>query len=116
MLKEVLINSAVSILVVLIGIFLASVRQLILKQSEKVKANLTAEQYELAKKITSTLVHAAEQIFHDADGEKRLKESLTNLDQELQKNGIALTDDQKRQLVEASVFEMNQNKKRKINP
>lgn len=110
MLKEVMINSVVSILVVLIGLAFAGVRQYLAAKGKELKVGMTAEQYATASKVAKTIVDAVEQVYQDVQGDERLKNALTELDAALREQGITLTPEQKRQLIEAGVYEMNRTK------
>lgn len=77
MLKEVIINSVVSILVVLIGLAFAGVRQYLATKGKELRVEMNAEQYAAASKVAKTIVHAVEQVYQDVQGDERLKKALT---------------------------------------
>ena len=109
-LQATIINGVISILVVLIGLAFNQLRVFISHKAEEVKANTSAKQYELIKSIAKTVVQATEQIYKDvkdASGDK-FNEAEQRLTAELEKNGIHLSFEAKKALIESVVNGMNE--------
>lgn len=108
-LQSTIINGVISILVVLIGLAFNQLRVFISHKAEEVKANTSAKQYELIKFIAATAVQAVEQIAEKAEltSPEKFEKADHILTSELAKQGITISDDSKRTLIEACVNGMN---------
>lgn len=109
-LTQVFVQGAVSVLVVLVGLAFKELKKFLETKTENIKAKTDIKQYELIKSITKTVVQATEQIYKDvkdASGDK-FNEAEQRLTAELEKNGIYLSFEAKKALIESVVNGMNE--------
>ena len=96
--NEILINGAISILVILVGITVKAVKEyLIQKGGEK------------TIKIAKNAVNAVEQVSAETGykGEEKLEQARTKIRAELKKYNISMTDSDLDTFVESAVKQMN---------
>lgn len=103
-------QGVLSVLVVLIGLLFKELKRFLETKNEHLKAKTDIKQYELMKSIAKTVVQAAEQIYKDvkdASGDK-FNEAEQRLTAELEANGIHLSFEAKKALIESVVNGMNE--------
>lgn len=110
-LNQVFMNGVISILVVVIGLAFEELRKFLQTKIGEIKLKTDAKNYELAKSITTNVVHAVEQIFKDVEGADKFKAASERLTAELNKAGIYLDDASQKVLIESVVNGFNQLKK-----
>ena len=101
--NEILLNGAISILVILAGIAVKAVKDyLVQKGGEK-----TAKIVEI---LAKNAVNAVEQVASETGykGEEKLEQARTKIRAELNKYGISMTDKELDTFIEASVKQMNE--------
>jgi len=76
------------------------------------KTRFSADQYALAAKIACTVVAFVEQVYVQLHGDEKLNAALEILRQRLAERHIVLTEDDKRELIEAAVHGFNVGKER----
>lgn len=100
--NEILLNGAVSILVILLGIAVKAVKDyLVQKGGEKT--------IKIVEILAKNAVNAVEQVASETGykGEEKLDQARTKIRAELNKYGISMTDKELDTFIEASVKEMN---------
>lgn len=100
--NEILLNGAVSILVILAGIAVKAVKDyLIQKGGEKT--------IKIAEILAKNAVHAVEQVASETGykGEEKLEQARGKIRAELSKYNISMTDRELDTFIEASVKQMN---------
>ena len=107
-LQTAVLNGVISILVVVIGLAFTGLQKFIQTKMDEVKVKADSKNYELAKSITTNVVHAVEQIFKDVEGADKFKAASERLTAELNKAGIYLDDASKKVLIESVVNGFNQ--------
>jgi len=107
--QDAVIQGIVGVLVVLIGVVFTGLRGFIQAKAEELKARATDQQWQTGMVIAEVVVNAVEQVADrlEINGEAKLNKALELLDKELASAGIALTTDQKKTLIEATVKGMN---------
>ena len=109
-LTQVVMQGVLSVLVVLIGLLFKELKRFLETKNEHLKAKTDIKQYELMKSIAKTVVQATEQIYKDvkdASGDK-FNEAEQRLTAELEANGIHLSFEAKKALIESVVNGMNE--------
>ena len=105
-LTQVFVQGAVSVLVVLVGLAFKELKAFLETKADHIKAKTDIKQYELIKSIAKTVVQATEQIYKDvkdASGDK-----FNDAEQRLTANGIHLSFEAKKALIESVVNGMNE--------
>ena len=101
--NEILLNGAISILVILAGIAVKAVKDyLVQKGGEKT--------VKIVEILAKNAVNAVEQVASETGykGEKKLEQARTKIRAELNKYGISMTDKELDTFIEASVKQMNE--------
>ena len=100
--NEILLNGAISILVILIGIAVKAVKEYLIKKGGE-------QTIKIVEILTKNAVHAVEQIASETGykGQEKLEQARTKIRTELTKYGIGMTDRELDTFIEASVKEMN---------
>lgn len=101
--NEILLNGAISILVILAGIAVKAVKDyLVQKGGEKT--------VKIVEILAKNAVNAVEQVASETGykGEEKLEQARTKIRTELNKYGISMTDKELDTFIEASVKQMNE--------
>ena len=109
-LQATIINGIVSVLVVLVGLVFTGLKGFIQTKASELKAKTDANNYELAKSITHTVVNAVEQIFKDVHGasQDKFQAAYDNLTKELEKEDFFLSIKKVSVLIESVVNGFNE--------
>lgn len=107
-LQEVLINGAISIITVLIGIAVTSLKQWLDAKRLKIETEHGKERLEIIDKVAKTSVNYVEQVFKDAKGGAKLMRALEKAQKELAEQGVHITDEQLDMFIESAVREANE--------
>lgn len=107
-LQEVLINGAISIITVLIGIAVSSLKGWLDAKRLEIETKRGKEQLEIVDAVAKTTVNYVEQVFSDVKGGAKLMRALSVAQNELAKQGINITDDQLGVFIESAVKEANE--------
>ena len=100
--NEILLNGAISIIVILLGIAVKAVKEyLVQKGGEKT--------IKIVEILAKNAVNAVEQVASETGykGEEKLEQARTKIRAELSKYNISMTDKELDTFIEASVKEMN---------
>lgn len=100
--NEILINGAISILVILLGIAVKAVKDYLIKKGGE-------KTIKIVEILAKNAVHAVEQVASETGykGEEKLEQARAKIRAELGKYNISMTDKELDTFVEASVKEMN---------
>ena len=100
--NEILLNGAISILVILLGIVVKSIKDYLIKKGGE-------QTVKIVEILAKNAVNAVEQVASDTGykGEEKLEQARTKIRAELSKYNISMTDKELDTFVEASVKEMN---------
>ena len=100
--NEILLNGAVSILVILIGIAVKAVKDYLIKKGGE-------QTVKIVEILAKNAVNAVEQVASETGykGEEKLEQARAKIRAELGKYNISMTDKELDTFVEASVKEMN---------
>ena len=100
--NEILINGAISILVILLGIAVKTVKDYLIKKGGE-------KTIKIVEILAKNAVHAVEQVASETGykGEEKLEQARAKIRAELGKYNISMTDKELDTFVEASVKEMN---------
>lgn len=100
--NEILLNGAISILVILIGIVVKSVKDYLIKKGGE-------KTIKIVEILAKNAVNAVEQVASETGykGEEKLEQARTKIRAELTKYGISMTDRDLDTFIEASVKQMN---------
>ena len=100
--NEILLNGAISILVILAGIVVKSIKDYLIKKGGE-------QTVKIVEILAKNAVNAVEQVASDTGykGEEKLEQVRTKIRAELGKYNISMTDKELDTFIEASVKEMN---------
>jgi LL-H family phage holin len=100
--NEILLNGAISILVILIGIAVKAVKDYLIKKGGE-------KTVKIVEILAKNAVNAVEQVASETGykGEEKLEQARAKIRAELGKYNISMTDKELDTFVEASVKEMN---------
>ena len=100
--NEILLNGAVSILVILIGIAVKAVKDYLIKKGGE-------KTIKIVEILAKNAVNAVEQVSAETGykGEEKLEQARTKIRSELNKYNISMTDRELDTFIEASVKQMN---------
>ena len=100
--NEILLNGAISILVILLGIVVKSIKDYLIKKGGE-------QTVKIVEILAQNAVNAVEQVASDTGykGEEKLEQARTKIRAELSKYKISMTDKELDTFIEASVKEMN---------
>ena len=100
--NEILLNGAISILVILLGIVVKSIKDYLIKKGGE-------QTVKIVEILAKNAVNAVEQVASDTGykGEEKLEQARTKIRAELSKYNISMTDKELDTFIEASVKEMN---------
>ena len=100
--NEIIINAAVSVLVILIGIAVKSVKEYLIKKGGE-------QTVKIVEILAKNAVNAVEQVSAETGykGEEKLEQARTKIRSELNKYNISMTDRELDTFIEASVKQMN---------
>ena len=100
--NEIIANGAVSILVILAGIAVKTVKDYLIKKGGE-------QTVKIVEILTKNAVNAVEQVASETGykGEEKLEQARTKIRAELSKYNISMSDKELDTFVEASVKEMN---------
>ena len=100
--NEILLNGAVSILVILIGIVVKAVKDYLIKKGGE-------KTIKIVEILAKNAVNAVEQVASETGykGEEKLEQARTKIRAELTKYNISMTDKDLDTFIEASVKQMN---------
>lgn len=100
--NEILINGAISILVILLGIAVKAVKDYLIKKGGE-------KTIKIVEILAKNAVHAVEQVASETGykGEEKLEQARAKIRAELGKYNISMTDKELDTFVEASVKRMN---------
>lgn len=107
-LQEALINGAISIITVLIGIAVASLKQWLDAKRLKIETEQGKDRLEIIDTVAKTTVNYVEQVFKDVKGGAKLMRALEVAQAELAKQGVHITDEQLNVFIESAVKEANE--------
>lgn len=100
--NEILINGAISILVILLGIAVKAVKDYLIKKGGE-------KTIKIVEILAKNAVHAVEQVASETGykGEEKLEQARTKIRAELGKYNISMTDKELDTFVESAVKRMN---------
>ncbi|HEU5998293.1 phage holin [Streptococcus pneumoniae] len=100
--NEIIINTAISVLVLLAGIAVKAVKEYLVKKGGE-------KTIKIVEILAKNAVNAVEQVASETGykGEEKLEQARTKIRAELSKYNISMTDKELDTFVEASVKEMN---------
>nr|DAM32061.1 MAG TPA: holin [Caudoviricetes sp.] len=100
--NEILLNGAISILIILLGIVVKSIKDYLIKKGGE-------QTVKIVEILAKNAVNAVEQVASDTGykGEEKLEQARTKIRAELSKYNISMTDKELDTFIEASVKEMN---------
>ena len=100
--NEILLNGAISILVILLGIVVKSIKDYLIKKGGE-------QTVKIVEILAKNAVNAVEQVSAETGykGEEKLEQARTKIRAELSKYNISMTDKELDTFIEASVKEMN---------
>ena len=100
--NEILINGAVSILVILVGVAVKAVKDYLIKKGGE-------KTIKIVEILAKNAVNAVEQVASETGykGEEKLEQARTKIRAELTKYNISMTDKDLDTFIEASVKKMN---------
>ena len=100
--NEILINGAISILVILTGIAVKAVKEYLVKKGGE-------KTIKIVEILAKNAVNAVEQVASETGykGEEKLEQARTKIRAELSKYNISMTDKELDTFIEASAKEMN---------
>ena len=100
--NEILLNGAISILVILLGIVVKAVKDYLIKKGGE-------QTIKIIEILAKNAVNAVEQVSAETGfkGEEKLEQARTKIRAELTKYGISMTDRELDTFIEASVKQMN---------
>ena len=100
--NEIIINAAISILVILVGIAVKTIKEYLIKKGGE-------ETVKIVEILAKNAVNAVEQVSAETGykGEEKLEQARTKIRAELTKHGINMTDRELDTFIEASVKQMN---------
>lgn len=103
--QTVILNSAVALLVALIGYGFQLLRKFINVKTDELRARTSAKDFELIKSIANTVVGAVEQIANTVSlsSTEKFAKADELLTKELAKNGFTLDEQTKKTLIESVV-------------
>lgn len=101
--NEILINGAISILVILLGIAVKAVKDYLIKKGGE-------KTIKIVEILAKNAVHAVEQVTAETGykGEEKLEQARTKIRAELTKYNISMTDKDLDTFVESAVKQMNE--------
>lgn len=106
-LQEVLINGAISIITVLIGIAVSSLKGWLDAKRLEIETKRGKEQLEVVDAVAKSTVNYVEQVFKDVNGSAKLMRALDASQKALADQGIVITDEQLRVFIESAVKQAN---------
>ena len=100
--NEILLNGAISILVILLGIVVKSIKDYLIKKGGE-------QTVKIVEILAQNAVNAVEQVASDTGykGEEKLEQARTKIRAELTKYNISMTDKDLDTFVESAVKQMN---------
>lgn len=100
--NEILLNGAISILIILIGIVVKAVKDYLIKKGGE-------KTIKIVEILAKNAVNAVEQVASETGykGEEKLEQARTKIRAELSKYNISMTDRDLDTFIEASVKQMN---------
>ena len=100
--NEILLNGAISILVILLGIVVKAVKDYLIKKGGE-------QTVKIVEILAKNAVNAGEQVSSETGykGEEKLEQARTKIRAELTKYGISMTDKDLDTFVESAVKQMN---------
>ena len=100
--NEILLNGAISILVILLGIVVKSIKDYLIKKGGE-------QTVKIVEILVKNAVNAVEQVASETGykGEEKLEQARTKIRAELKKYNIIMTDKDLDTFIEASVKQMN---------
>lgn len=100
--NEILLNGAISILVILIGIAVKAIKEYLVKKGGE-------KTIKIIEILAKNAVNAVEQVASETGfkGQEKLEQARAKIRTELTKYGISMTDRELDTFIEASVKEMN---------
>ena len=100
--NEIIINAAISILVILTGIAVKSIKEYLVKKGGE-------QTVKIVEILAKNAVNAVEQVASETGfkGEEKLEQARTKIRAELTKYGISMTDSDIDTFVESAVKQMN---------
>ena len=100
--NEIIINAAISILVILTGIAVKTVKEYLIKKGGE-------QSVKIVEILAKNAVNAVEQVSAETGykGEEKLEQARTKIRAELSKYNISMTDKELDTFIEASVKQMN---------
>lgn len=100
--NEILLNGAISILVILLGIAVKAVKEYLIKKGGE-------QTVKIVEILAKNAVNAVEQVASETGykGEEKLKQARAKIRAELSKYNISMTDRDLDTFIEASVKQMN---------
>ena len=100
--NEILLNGAVSILIILLGIVVKAIKEYLVKKGGE-------QTVKIVEILAKNAVHAVEQVASETGykGEEKLEQARAKIRAELNKYNISMTDRELDTFIEASVKQMN---------
>lgn len=106
-LQQVIINAAISIITILIGVAVDAFRKWTLEKRAELETKKSATQLEILDAVARSAVNFVEQVYKEARGDEKLMRALVAAQKELKVSGIDVSDDQLRVFIEAAVKTAN---------
>lgn len=107
-LQEVIINSAISIITVLVGVAVTALKQWQNAKRAEIETKQSVEQLHIIDSVTYTTVNYIEQVYKDVKGSEKIMRALTSAQKELQEQGVNISDEQLRVFIESAVKQANE--------
>lgn len=107
-LQEVIVNAAISVVTVLIGVAVSALKQWLDAKRNEVETKRGVEQLEIVDRVAYSTVNYVEQVYKDVGGNEKLMRALAAAQTELRNKGISITDEQLRLFIESAVKQANE--------
>ena len=108
-LQEVIINGAISIITVLIGIGVTALKRWLDAKRLEIETKRGRETLDMVDKVAKSTVNYVEQVFTDFDGERKLMRALVAGQDALREQGVDISDQQLRVFIESAIKEAQEN-------
>lgn len=107
-LQEVIVNGAISIITVLIGIGVTALKKWLDAKRVEIEIKQGKESLDIVDKVAKSTVNYVEQVFQDVNGTQKLMRALVAGQETLREQGIEISDAQLRIFIESAIKEANE--------
>lgn len=107
-LQEVIINGAISIITVLIGIGVTALKKWLDAKRVEIEIKQGKENLDIVDKVAKSTVNYVEQVFQDVNGTQKLMRALVAGQKTLSEQGVDISDEQLRIFIESAIKEANE--------